>query len=456
MKTCNQNMKMNCLQLLKIFIAAFTITSCSPKHDIVIRNITIIDVISGTAKDSMYVAISRGKITNLGKTAIKGKTEIDGSGKFLIPGLWDMHTHVTMAGKDVLSIYLKSGVTSLRDMGGNLKLLKSYLNTGVPSPSIYYSGPTLESPSFIKHVLRIDTLLMKDQLEPFGPAWLHQINPQSVGDAHEANRIIENLKLNGVSFIKYRNLENKDMFYAIATKARELKIPFGGHFPDHGITLEEASDAGQKSFEHMYALSSFIGDYDSIRYLNLTQILINNNSYIVPTITTEVYRTTPDELLSEKYDSLRKGISILQRYTTDTLLIGFNLDWKLRILETKDFGKVDWTAYYQKNISVAKKLKNSGVKFLTGTDQGAFMVLPGISLHEELENFVVQLGCSPAEALRCATYYPAEFFGLQNEVGSIEVGRAADLVLLSGNPLVNIRNTRLIVSVMKGGKIVGE
>jgi len=127
-------------------------SSCRPKADLVIQDVTIIDVENGSLQPGKSVAVTNGKIISISTDAVAAKQVIDGKGKYLIPGLWDMHTHITMAGEEGLGIFLKCGITSIRDMGGDPGLIKGYIENanrlGKLHPDIYYSGRPLESASF--------------------------------------------------------------------------------------------------------------------------------------------------------------------------------------------------------------------------------------------------------------------------------------------------------------------
>jgi len=434
-------------------------SSCRPKADLVIQDVTIIDVENGSLQPGKSVAVTNGKIISISTDAVAAKQVIDGKGKYLIPGLWDMHTHITMAGEEGLGIFLKCGITSIRDMGGDPGLIKGYIENanrlGNSYPDIYYSGRPLESASFLKRIQQIDTILMSNGVEPLWPTYRYRINPAAIEKPEEVNALLDQMKSQGISFVKYRSLESKEVYEAIASKSKALKLAFGGHFPTQGITLEQASDAGQNSFEHMYAFIDFIGQYDSLKLVALINKLVKNNSYLVPTITTERYRVSSDSILGFQYTELLNGNSDLSSYKTDTALRSFATDWAIRKLEhhVMPHNVSELNRQFDANLQLLKKLKKGGVKIMTGTDQGSLMILPGISLYQELENFVMFLDMSPAEALKSATFYPAEFFGLLKEHGTIDVGKKADLIVLDQNPLEDIKSIRKVNLVIKNGVV---
>ncbi|HKW12155.1 MAG TPA: amidohydrolase family protein, partial [Gemmatimonadaceae bacterium] len=275
-----------------------------------------------------------------------------------------------------------------------------------------------------------------------------------------------------VDFIKIQSGVPRDAYFAIAAEAKKSGIEFEGHVPD-AIRASEAVAAGQRTFEHLIgifeastpdedsfikrrygagkdsaankSLAAFLNRYDASREASVIQLLAKDTVWQCPTlfwergqwlVDTVDYMKDPDlaytprTWIDKKYASMRK--SIAGSMDTDPL------DVRRR--------------FVQHELDVVRKLHAAGVPLLAGTDTPAGVdVLPGFSLHLELERFVAA-GFTPLEALQTATINPALFWNKRSDYGTVEVGRVADLVLLTRNPLTDIRNTRTIAGVVADGR----
>jgi imidazolonepropionase-like amidohydrolase len=370
-------------------------------------HVNIIDVRTGQIEPSATVVISGTRIQSilLGETAdLPARIRVlDCHGEYLIPGLWDMHVH-TEGDPHALNLFLKAGITGVRDMGGDVHKLseaRHQVEAGRWSgPRILFAGPLLQGPPGTSDA----------------DAWILH-NPE------EAKQAVATLAALHVDFIKVHDRLTADVYYAIANAAKQNSLPFAGHVPA-SITPAAASDAGQASIEHFEFLPK-----SCVPLLN--QIISPTHS-----LPTECTQPTITRLLE---------------------LFAKNGTWLDPTVQSFRF----WTPSQWKDIQsgfseISTLIRNEHVRILAGTDWSTTLEskgdVPGWSLHDELE-LLVAAGFTPLEALQAATLNPAIFFHL-GSFGTVERGKTADLLLLRANPLNDIRNTRQIVWVISNGKLV--
>ena len=199
---------------------------------IAITNVTVIDVISGAHRSGLTVLVEDDRITAIApRVRIPGQaTRVNGTGKFLIPGLWDMHTHHQGTGADFLDLFVAKGIVGTRDMGGDADFilpLRARVRSGaIPGPEIVAAGPIL------------------DDAPPDFPYRRRVRNPI------EAVEAVRDLKRLGVDFIKVHDHTPREVFFAIAQEAARVGLTFAGHVPMN-VSVEEAADAGMRSIEHL-------------------------------------------------------------------------------------------------------------------------------------------------------------------------------------------------------------
>jgi imidazolonepropionase-like amidohydrolase len=400
----------------------------------------------------MAVAIRSGRIQSIAKSGSspipKGAQVVDGGGRYLIPGLWDMHVHMVFGDwipKDervILPLFVANGITGVRDMGGDLETLRSWRSLiaagKLLGPRLVIAGPMLDGPV------------------PRFPS------SAPVKDAADARKIVDELKRDGADFIKIQSLIPRDGYFAAADEAKKLGIPFVGHVPDT-VRASEASNAGQHSIEHLTGIfegcssvedalmkgpkgpGRFVATYDKSRASSLIALLAKNQTWQVPTLVWEHGQWLIDE----------------SNFTHDPIAKYAPAAWKDRTwpMFTKDILKDMDTdpapireRFVQMELEIVDQMHRAGVPFLAGTDTAAgFHVFPGFSLHEELA-FFVKAGFTPMEALQTATRNPAQFLGRLEDFGTVEAGKIADLVLLDANPLDDIHNTQKIDGVVLAGR----
>ncbi|HZS09858.1 MAG TPA: amidohydrolase family protein [Blastocatellia bacterium] len=453
--------KLPVLLLLLLPLATIGQQQPSAPAPLAFTHVTVIDLTGMPARSEMTVVITGNRITAVGRTGKvrlpKGTQVVDATGKFLIPGLWDMHVHIGEAERS-LPLFIANGVTGVRNMGGRPEQLFKWREEAAsgnrPGPRIVACGPVVDGP------------------QPANPD--HAV---PVKTAEEGRRAVTSLKQRGADFIKVYDGIPRDAYFAIADEAKKQGIPFVGHVPI-AITTMEASAAGQKSIEHLGTIlegSSSVetelrnwadepikeGDFsafprriaargtrmlDTWNEQKATQIyrqLARHNTWQVPTLVVKYVQTFIDDI-HRAGDERVKFIppSVREWWSPDK---GFF--FRYRTPEYIVFRK----RLFQKELEITGAMRRAGVQFLAGSDLGGAYTFPGFSLHDELA-LLVQAGFTPLEALQAATINPAKFLGELDSSGTVEKGKIASLVLLDADPLSDIRNTRRISTVVVNGR----
>jgi imidazolonepropionase-like amidohydrolase len=446
------------LILALIFVISFA-TPLPAQHwsledTTVITDVNIIDVRTGEIRSDQIVVIEKNRITAVGsrketRYPRNAPTIINARGSYLIPGLWDMHVHLVfgewfpLAQQISLPLFIANGVTSVRDMGSELETVQAWRNEveagRLLGPRIMTSGPMLDGP------------------KPRFPSSIAISTPE------DGRRAVETLQHSGVDFIKLQSLIPRDAVFAIAEEARKQEIPFEGHVPD-SVGAGEMSDAGMHSFEHLIGVfeasspledeflkgsskteAKFLESYDPERATSLATHLAKNQTWQCPTLVWE----RGGNLIDVTDFSKDTRAKYVPAYWKDNTWRAFATEIEASFNgDTVDTRK----KFIDKELEVVQMLHKAGVPFLAGTDTppGVY-IFPGFSLHEELQRFVAA-GFTPLESLQTATLNPALFFGMQDQLGTIEKGRIADLVFLDGNPLEDIRNTQKIGGLILNGR----
>jgi len=438
---------------LALLFAPERLPAQKPSSDapLVLSNVTVVDVRTGTLRPDQTVIIEGNHIAFAGpnKSAEYSRHAhvVNCRNLFAIPGLWDMHVHLVFgdwfpdAQEISLPLFVANGVIGVRDMGSELGVVRGWRNEieteRLIGPRIRTSGPMLDGP------------------KPRFPSSIAIANPD------DARRAVADLKRSGADFIKLQSLIPRDAVFAIADEAKKQEIAFEGHVPD-SVRASEMSEAGMKSFEHLIGIfegsspaeddflkgnkteGRFLTTYDSARAASLAAILAKNETWQCPTLVWERGGNLIDASDFSK-DTRVKYVPASWRTKT----------WKRFTDEiTQGYGTDDLATrrkFIEKELEVVSMLHKAGVPFLAGTDTPAGVhIFPGFSLHEELQRFVAA-GFTPLEALQTATLNPARFLGMEDQLGTVEKGKLADLVLLSANPLEGIANTQKVAGVVSNG-----
>ncbi|MBE0460740.1 MAG: amidohydrolase family protein [Candidatus Aminicenantes bacterium] len=436
------------LVLVCIFLSIFFINFFKGKKILVLTGGTLIDGTGKSPLTNSVIVIEKNKIKAISEEGkyrppMFAKT-IDIRGKFIIPGLIDMHVHYT--DEAFSDLFLLNGVTSVRDMGNDPEFilsLRDKINAGI------VQGPTIFASSFIINNRKI----------PFGASEYTIVarNPK------EAKKIVSDLAKKNVDWIKIYITLPEEMVRTIIKEAEKNKIPVAGHL--RRVNARIAAQLGIRTLEHATGIAeALLGEekfedapflwtisdktwlhVDKEKYYDLIDLFIRKNIYIVANLTLyqsfvsdgEELKNNPNAKLMSK--SIQDG---WKRYISS------------RFLDvTRD--KENWRVTKQRLEEFLLLFKERGGKILTGTDTPWPFLVPGFSLHKELK-LLVKAGLSPLEALMSATKYSAEALNQEQNLGTIEEGKIADLLILNEDPLEDISHTQNIELIIKSGKIINR
>ena len=389
-----------------------------------ITHVTAINPSDANPMRDVTVVIRDGRIAAIGDRTPPDAQVIDGRGKFLIPGLWDMHVHLSYARPSAFPALIANGVTTVRDMGSQLSEIDDWrarIGAGVlVGPRILRVGPIINGKSFNQYQM-------------------------VAGNPDETRGVARALQMAGVDFLKIHRRLPRDSYFALIDEAKHLGIDVIGHIP-MTVTPEEASDAGQVTIEHTETL--FEGTFaaamqgklsDAIRKFReadaakLFAHFSKNHTVVDPTLVAWTPMVDPI-----KDDPRLRYVSASAK--------------KSGIPPASAEDLAEMRAEFAEFKAVVRQMHDAGVVMVTGTDTSVSPRIPGFSLHGELAN-LVECGFTSLEALRAATVTPATVTHRAKDVGTIEVGKIADLVLLDANPLDDIHNTEKIRAVVVGGRL---
>jgi len=455
--------------LLLSALFSFTKVTVAQSLDYAIEHVTVINPGTGKSQPDTTIVIHGAGIVSVvpsNHLKLPASTKvINGTGKFVIPGLWDMHMHFRDAARD-LKMDVANGVLGIRNMGGVAKEvfpLRDAIARGQQlGPKIVACGPIIDGPD----------------------SWSNPDFTISVKTADEARAAVVSLKQQGTDCIKVYDGLSRDSYFAIIDEAKKLGLPVVGHLP-RGISIAEASNAGQRSLEHGIALAGgstmeseyikrgldlsvfqealstknfalipaeiardntmMLDTFSQARADATYRLLAKNNTFITPTLVTQRSLTFIDDL-SVRPDPRMQYVSAeeLQWWKPENGLLS-----KYRTPEYIAMKKRE----YAKMLEEVHRAQTLGLRLLAGTDITIPYTYPGFSLHDELKLFV-EAGLTLMQALETATTNPALFLGLSKTWGRVEPGYTANLVLLTADPLADISNTDKIDAVILNGKFL--
>ena len=426
-------------------------------------NVHVVPMDSERILENRTVVIQEGRIAQIGKVTEvdipSNAMLIDGKGKYLMPGLCDMHTHIPY--KNDFILYLANGITTVRNLFGfpyHLDLKQKIDRGEVLGPKLYTVGPIIDG-------------------DP--PCWP---GSEVVETEEDAIRVVRAHKEAGYDGLKVYNRVPKKAYKKIAEFARKENFPLSGHVPI-SVGIKGAIEAKQTCIEHLdgywwevisddVPIGSWFGisakELFSERPKSIERMIVNGTiteeqlvepeklkSLAVATAEAGVWNV-PTLVITNRYRfflSAKEDEEWLENPLLKYVLTNYNLLLQMHVEKIRNMSageKQILGVWYRQRLKIAKALHDAGARILLGTDSGAPFVIPGFSIHEELRNFV-EAGLSPYEAIRAGTQRAAEFLNAQDEFGTIEVDKRADLILINGNPLEDISNVSRISGVLVRG-----
>jgi hypothetical protein len=465
------------------FLAAMGLGGCSGESEhpegsldsVVVRNVSVIDTATGGLLPNQAVIVESGSIKAVGSDASlevpAGAEIIDGTGKFLMPGLWDMHVHTSneaVTTQALFPLFIANGITGVRSMAADCHVENGGCGEDIaPITRVFDWRKAIENGDLV------GPRMIAASYYTNGPRHVEDSSINSPGTAEHARAYARLLNDRRVDLIKVYSRMLREPYFAMADEAKRLGLDFAGHVPIM-VTVTEASNAGQKSVEHItgfleecspegdglraaireasYGSPDFwrlmvqlANSFDPQRCKDLYATLKANWTWYVPTLSVERFY---NRLISPRgdwrADDRLKYVPRAEVVFWDEMENGYSegIDDYLSFMQP----------HYRKSFEIAKAAFDSGVNMLAGSDPGEFGIIWGFSLHEEL-GYLVEAGLTPAQALKLATVNPARYMGRENELGAIEPGKLADMVLLEKNPLDDISNTQTIDTVIANGRV---
>jgi imidazolonepropionase-like amidohydrolase len=431
-----------CVALILALVAAAWTAQTQPSGDpaLIIRNVGILAA-DRPAVTVGSVAVRDGRIIYVGPTAelpaVQNARIIDGAGRFLVPGLIDLHTHVSKTRGSSLGLLVANGVTTVRDMGGDHEELLEWRREIAAGrrlgPRLIIAGPYLES---AKNAARQHGTPLPEMIEPVERTRI------GIGTPADADRIIGQVAARGVDHLKIRTVEDRATYLAFGAAARRHGLSLTGHF--QSFPLDDFFASGQRSIEHAFYPS--LQERPAGERAAFISRVARERIAVVPTLVLLESLGGPDDAaLKEIVEATEKGgRRLLSAY--------LRADWREQLAEQGPDRQKQFRALHVDAKRDFAEMRAAGVRILAGTDIGVLNVVPGRSMHEELALLVRDVGMTPHEALLAATAHAAAFLGRDRQIGSIETGREADLVLLDANPLDDITYISRISGVVLRGR----
>ncbi len=457
--------------LSSILIIAFISCKKTIQANLIISNVNIVDVENMVVNSNQTIAIENGKIVSIIPHAtsleIKAETLIDGTNKYVIPGLWDMHAHTSSDSntREILfPLFIANGVTSIRVLAADC------------------FEPCWELDMDINQSKKLQAEVKYGKLigprAILGSTYIHGAEPgksstvQAPGTKEHGKELVHLLIDRGVDFIKIYDELPRDAYFGIAKEAKKQGITIAGHVPV-AVKASEASDAGQKSIEHCCAGSLFeecssleeelrkqvvelvqsrepkdmnklilemVKSYDDVKCQAIFQKFFTNGTWFVPNL-----------LAGEKHTRSGWQADPRLKYIPKKELKW----WYNNEASTSELYGQSYPEIRQKRFKIVRDMHKAGVNLLAGSDCGIYGVFHGSGLHDEL-TLLVEAGLTELEVLQTATIKPAEFAQQSDSLGTIEIGKLADLVILDKNPLEDIRNTQKIDAVITNGRYLSR
>ncbi len=431
-----------------VLVIALITVSCNRAQEkmspaaTLISNVNIVDVRSGNILEGRYIVVDSGKIKSISETVENPENyvrQIEGTGKYALPGLAEMHAHIPSPDtskeriEETLFLYLSNGITTIRGMLGHpshLEMREKVKSGELLSPRIFTSSPSL--------------------------------NGNSIPTPEEARAKVTAYKDEGYDFLKIHPGIQREAFDELVKTANELGIEFSGHVPvDVGI--RHALESKYASIDHVDgfleglvpesenvnpAENGFFGyDFtplvDTGKIDELVRMARDNEVWIVPT-----------QSLFERWFAPTDGEELLAQPEMKYMPASTLNDWKQRKEQStgpgSGFDEAQWETFDAIRMEFIKKLQDNGHGMLLGSDAPQLFNVPGFSIHHEIAG-MVRAGLTPLEIIQSGTTNPALFFGMGDTFGEIKAGLDADILLMDSNPLENVEALKQLSGVMVRG-----
>jgi len=434
-------------------------------QSVALTPVTVVDVTDGALYSNQTVLVEGDRIAAVGPAADvsvpEGAEVVNAEGGYLIPGLWDMHVHATWPSRieNFYALFLANGVTGIRDTWG-VREAAADAEEAIASremvgpPRAVVAGNLVDGPGQI------------------WPGSQVAVTPE------DGRRIVDSLHAAGAPFVKVYSTLSRETYHAIAERSRELGLPFAGHVPNT-MPATEAAAAGQRSMEHLYTVLEGCSSEEAAILKEYERALRQDSARTWLEIQGERMRRTLDTQSDSTCRDLAATFVEHETWQVPTLVTNRGYlymrelaevgDDRLRYLPPRSYDDWfpednrfvsertddDWAigaARFARELEVVGFMAGEGVLFLTGSDTTNPWAFPGFGVHDELELFV-EAGLTPLQALQTATLNPARFFDRTGELGTVEAGKLADLVLLDANPLDDIAHTQQIRAVVADGRL---
>jgi imidazolonepropionase-like amidohydrolase len=424
---------------------------CAPgsgngQASIAIRDVTVIPMSAAGPSAHQTVLVRDGRIAQIGRlTDVRvpaGAVVVDGAGKYLIPGLFEMHAHMSKTRASALGLYVVHGVTTIRDQGSEhaevLRWRREIRSGARVGPRMLIAGPYLES---LRNIERMRRDPPESRVEPFERARI------PIGSPADARRVIDSLATLELDHFKVRTVQDDSTYLALAGAAHA----HGKRLVGHVVTASPALflQAGQDGVEHGFPIA--LDSLPREERMAFWRQLAARDVGVVPTIVTvteSVFK--PLDYFRALVSDTTAAVHPLRPYLSAFMI----QDWREQVDEVTPQRRAYFERAWPTGIKHLREMREAGVRLMAGSDVAVLNIFPGASLHEELRLFVDSVGMSPKEALESATRKPAEWLRMSDSVGTIELGKVADLVLLDADPLADITNTRRISAVVLRGKLL--
>lgn len=429
----------------------------------IFEGVSIVNMENGLIQSNKRVIVVNNKITEIVECSdvdLKKANVINCHGKYMIPGLWDMHIHLLDNIDFAVPNLLANGVTGVRDMGSSFNHWTQWEN--------YVNKKNLPI-----HIIKAG-LIIESKFPNWNPPFRMLISTKE-----EVEEKIEKTIYNGSDFLKVHNMVNHEVYCRLMEEAKLKNYTVSGHVP-YAISAFEASEYGQNSVEHLSGLALAISAQeeeirkncvnmgtclktemlelkafeteDTEKSQKLMESYRQNNVWQVPTLV--IKRSLTNKVLNnedQRYKYFPKGVQDNWNNFKKMCAVDENLKAAIEV-----FNKI-----YDYNKKSVKRLHDHHIGIMAGTDANCmvkgepFSVMYGWSLHDELFE-MVDAGLTPLEALQTATINPVEYLKLSDELGSIEKDKIADFLVLEQNPLEDIKNITTIKYVVLNGRVLNK